>query len=191
MEEYLSNLVEPIHANSFFSVSKTGEIHERLEYEYSDPERYYRRVIRDDDLLRREVTNLATNMQFFLDEERVEINGERVKSRVIYTDIFLKGSSDVVSVVYLIDFAGRFQEGSNSIQTWLEEEEAPYDFEIMWRFPAGTSILLVDTMLDYEVYDDIIVLWTMEGEHVGGYERMDFELPQHELDTRTGVHRKS
>ncbi|TFG11963.1 hypothetical protein EU537_10830 [Candidatus Thorarchaeota archaeon] len=191
MEEYLSDLVEPIHANSFFSVSKTGEIHERLEYEYADPEGYYRRVIKDDDLLTTEVTNLATNMQFFLDEERVEINGERVKSEVVYTDILLKGISEVVSVVYLIDFAGRFQQGPNSIQTWLEEEEAPYDFEIMWRFPAGTKILLVDTLLDYEIYSDIIMLWAMEGEHVGGYERMDFEFPDKILDTRKGLQHNS
>jgi hypothetical protein len=191
MEEYLSDFVEPIHAHSFFSVSRTGEIHERLEYEYSDPEGYYRRIVRDDDLFRKEITNLATNMQFFLDEERVEINGERVRSEVVYTDIFLKGRSDVISVVYLIDFAGRFQGGANSIQTWLEEEDAPYDFEIIWRFPVGTRVLLVDSLLDYEIYDGVIVLWALEGEHVGGYERMDFELPEKELDTGMGVHHKS
>ena len=184
MEKALSEFVEPVHADSFFSVSKTGEIHERLSYEYSDPEGYYRRVIRDEKLLRKEIEKLADNMQYFLDLERVEINGERVKSHVGYCDIFLKGPSEVVSVVYLIDFAGRFKEGVNKIETWLEEETAPYDFEIIWRFPVGSKILAVETTLDFEIYSDIITLWAMEGDEVGGYERMEFELPSSVFDTR-------
>ncbi|TET11537.1 MAG: hypothetical protein E3J86_02730 [Candidatus Thorarchaeota archaeon] len=184
MEKALSELVEPVHADSFFSVSRNGEIHERLSFEYVDPEGYYRRVIRDEKLLKKEIEKLADNMQHFLDIERVEINEERVKSRVDYCDIFLKGPSDVVSVMYLIDFAGRFKEGVNKIETWLEEEIAPYDFEIVWRFPVGTRISKIETTLDYEIYDDIITLWALEGDDVGGYERMEFELPNIVLDTR-------
>lgn len=184
MEEALSELVEPVHADSFFSVSRTGEIHERLSYEYIDPEGYYRRVIRDEDLLRKEVEKLADNMQSFLDQERVEINSERVRSRVDYCDIFLKGATEVVSVIYLIDFAGRFQEGANKIETWLEEEEAPYDFEIIWRFPVGTHIKEIETTLDFEIYGDLITLWAQEGDEVGGYERMEFDLTDAILDTR-------
>lgn len=184
MEKALSELVEPVHADSFFSVSKSGEIHERLSYEYADPEGYYRRVIRDQKLLKKEVEKLVDNMQHFLDLERVEINEDRVKSRVDYCDIFLKGPSEVVSVVYLIDFTGRFIDGLNKIETWLEEETAPYDFEILWRFPIGSRILDVETTLDFEIYDDIITLWAMEGDEVGGYERMEFKLPDKILDTR-------
>jgi hypothetical protein len=184
LEKALSEMVEPLHADSFFSISGTGEIHERLSYEYADPEGYYRRVIRDENLLKKEVDKLARNMQHFLDLERVEINEERVKSRVDYCDIFLKGPSEVVSVLYLIDFAGRFKEDTNKIETWLEEETAPYDFEILWRFPVGTRILNVETTLDFDIYDDIITLWAMEGDDVGGYERMEFELPNIVLDTR-------
>ncbi|MFX1578572.1 MAG: hypothetical protein ACFFBJ_02925 [Promethearchaeota archaeon] len=176
MEKALSDLVEPVHADSFFSVGRTGEIHERLCYEYIDPERYYSRVIRDENLLKKEVEKLAANMQYFLDLERVEINGERVKSRVDYCDIFLKGPTEVVSVVYLIDFAGRFHEGGNKIETWLEEEEAPYDFEIIWRFPIGTNIKEIETALDFEIYGDLVTLWALEGDEVGGYERMEFEI---------------
>ncbi len=184
MEEYLSDMVEPVHASSFFSVSTTGEIHEQLNFEYLDMEGYYRRVIRDDALLAKESEKLAGNMQYFLDKERVEINGERVRSRVDFCDIYLKGQSDVVSVIYLIDFAGRFVDGENKIETWLEEEQAPYDFEILWRFPIGTKILEVETTMDFDIYDDIISLWAIDGDDVGGYERIVFELPTTVLDTR-------
>ena len=180
----MSDMVEPVHASSFFSVSRSGEIHEQLSFEYLDIEGYYRKVIRDEKLLAKEVEKLADNMQFFLDKERVEINGERVKSRVDYCDIFLKGDTDVVSVVYLIDFAGKFIDGENKIETWLEEEEAPYDFEILWRFPVGSKISEVETTMEFEIYKDIISLWAMDGDEVGGYEKIVFELPTEVLDTR-------
>ncbi len=184
MEEYMSDMVEPVHADSFFSVSRTGEFHERLNFEYLDMSGYYRKVIRDEKLLAKEVEKLAGNMQFFLDKERVEINSERVRSRVDYCDIFLKGDTDVVSVIYLIDFAGKFVEGHNVIETWLEEEQAPYNFEILWRFPVGTKIIDVETTMEFDIYDDIISLWAMDGDDVGGYEKIIFELPPSTLDTR-------
>ena len=170
-------MVEPVHASSFFSVSKTGEIHERLNFEYLDLEGYYRKVVRDEKLLRKEVEKLVDNMQFFLDKERVEINSERVKSQVDFCDIYPKGDTDVVSVVYLIDFTGKFLEEQNIIETWLEEEEAPYDFEILWRFPIGSKITEVETTMDFDIYDDIISLWAIEGDEVGGYEKIVFKLP--------------
>ncbi|UCH04911.1 MAG: hypothetical protein JSW05_01785, partial [Candidatus Thorarchaeota archaeon] len=113
MEKYMSDMVEPVHADSFFSVSHSGEVHERLSFEYLDPEGYYRRIIRDDEMLRKEAEKLSVNMQTFLDQERVEINGRRVKSRVDYTDIFLKGSTEVVAILYLIDFGTEFERKRN------------------------------------------------------------------------------
>lgn len=190
MPENESDLVEPIHAESFFSVSKTGEIHERLCFEYLDYEGYYARVIQDEDLLSKETAKLSDNMQYFLDQERVEINEERVESVVRYVDIFLKEPTNVVSVVYLIDFAGKLQEGGNKIQTWLEEEEAPYDFEIIWRFPYGTQITEINSKLDHQIYNgDFVVLWALQGDAVGGYELMEFIIPERNLDTRIGKSR--
>jgi hypothetical protein len=171
-----SDMVQPLHAESFFSVARTGEIHERLCFEYTDPGHYYRRVLQDEDAFEKEIETLSGNMQYYLDKERVEINGRQVKSFVSYVDIFLKGESDIVAVVYLIDFTGRFSAGNNKIETWLEEETAPYDFEIMWRFPLGTHEISIESLLDYEVYDSIVVLWAEEGDRVGGYERMEFNL---------------
>ncbi|MFW9961035.1 MAG: hypothetical protein ACFFDV_08450 [Candidatus Thorarchaeota archaeon] len=184
MNDGISDLVEPVHAESFFSVSSTGEIHERLSYEYLDMSHYYSKVLRDERLLADEVNKLAVNLQYYLDQERVEINREQVRSRVKYCDIFLKGNTEVVAVVYLIDFAGRFHRGLNTIETWLEEEISPYDFEILWRFPVGTKVTELETALDYEVYEDVVCLWALEGEDVGGYERMSFILPSSPLDTR-------
>ena len=176
MSEYLDDYVEPVHADSFFSVSRTGEIHERLSFEYLDPEGYYRQVIRDENLLSKEVEKLANNMQYYLDKERVEINTKRVRSEITYCDIYLKGPSEIASILYLIDFSGEFVQGSNRIETWLEEEDAPYDFEIIWKFPLHTKITEVETIMEYEIYDEVLSLWAYEGEEVGGYERLVFEI---------------
>jgi len=184
LDDDTSDLVEPVHADSFFSVSSTGEIHERLIYEYLDMDHYYSKVLRDERMLADEVEKFAANLQFYLDKERVEINGVRVESRVKYCDIYLKGNTDVVTVVFLIDFTGRFHRGVNKIETWLEEEIAPYDFEILWKFPVGTKLVEIETALDYEVYMDIVSLWALEGEEVGGYERMEFILPNDTSNTR-------
>ncbi|TFH07658.1 MAG: hypothetical protein E4H14_08020 [Candidatus Thorarchaeota archaeon] len=70
------------------------------------------------------------------------------------------------------------------IETWLEEEEAPYDFEILWRFPFGTKIVEVETTMDFDIYDDIISLWAIDGDDVGGYEKLVFELPSSTSDER-------
>ena len=173
----MSDMVEPVHASSFFSVSHTGEIHEQLNFEYVDMAGYYRKVIRDEDLLAMEVDKLVNNMQYFLDKERVEINSERVRSQIDFCDIYPKGQTDVVSVIYLIDFTGKFVNDQNVIETWLEEEQAPYDFEILWRFPLGTKIVEVETAMDFDIYDDIISLWAIDGDDVGGYEKLVFKLP--------------
>ncbi len=173
-----SELVDPVHASSFFSVSRTGEIHERLIYEYEDPGGYYRRVLADDLLYESEVSTLWQNMQYFLDRERVEINGQQVRSTVRYVDIIPKGPTSVVGAVFIIDFAGKLMQGRNKIETWLDEEDAPYDFDIIWRFPIGTTIVEIETLLDYEILDDIVTLWAIEGQHVGGYERMIFDISE-------------
>lgn len=184
MHSEKNDFVEPIHAESFFSVSSTGEIHEKLSFEYLDPEGYYREVVCNEELLTNEIHRLSSNMQHFLNQERVEINGEQVGSIVRYTDIFPKGASDIVAVVFLIDFGGKLRRGGNKIQTWLEMETAPYDFEIIWRFPVGTHIVEIESKLDYEIYRDIAVLWAEQGKEVGGYELMEFILPATSLDTR-------
>ncbi|MCF2137024.1 MAG: hypothetical protein K9W43_07225 [Candidatus Thorarchaeota archaeon] len=175
-ESIASELVTPVHASSFFSVSRTGEIHERLIYEYDDPAGYYPHVLADDSLYETEVSKLWDNMQYFLDKERVEINGQRVRSVVRHTDIIPKGTTSVIGVIFVIDFVGNLLTGRNKIETWLEEEEAPYDFDIIWRFPIGTTIVEIESLLDYEISEDIVVLWAVEGQQVGGYERMVFDI---------------
>ena len=38
--------------------------------------------------------------------------------------------------------------------------------------------------MEFDIYDDIISLWAMDGDDVGGYEKIVFELPPSILDKR-------
>ncbi len=40
----------------------------------------------------------------------------------------------------------------------------------------GTHDISIESLLEYEIYKSIVVLWAQEGDKVGGYERMEFNL---------------
>ncbi len=172
-----SDDVVPVHAESFFSLCMGGEIHQRLCFEYRDPHGHYRNVLLDDELYSEEVARLSDNMQFFLDEEHIEVNNVKVRSVVNYMDIFLKGNTDVVAIVYLIDMRCRLKRVNNRIEFWSDEETAAYDYEILWRFPCGSRVLNVESQLQFELLDDMLLLWAWSGDHVGGHELIEFSLP--------------
>ena len=55
---------------------------------------------------------------------------------------------------------------------------------ILGRFPMGAHIKEIETTLDFEIYGDLVTLWAQEGDEVGGYEKMEFDLTGTVLDTR-------
>ena len=172
----LEDEVEPIHAEAFFSVCRTGEIHQRLIFDYDDPEGYYYSVVNDDIKLNEEISKVVVNLQNYLDDEEVIINKIRVKPKVAFCDIIHRGNLDIPSITFVIRYMATFFEGKNIIDTTSDEEYAPYDFEVVWSFPEGTEITLVDTPLHYDIDGSILYLWAYEGESVGGHEIIEFIL---------------
>jgi len=168
--------IVPIHAEAFFSVSKTGEIHQRLIFDYDDPDEYYYSIIDDEMKLADELGKVSANMQDFLDDETVIINKIKVRPKVIFCDIIHRGKPEIPSITFVIEFKGTFFEGKNLIDTYTDEEYAPYDFEVVWKFPEGSEIIDVDTPLHYEIDGTILYLWAYEGEKVGGREKIAFSL---------------
>ena len=76
----------------------------------------------------------------------------------------------------VIYFEGRFSKGNNIFESWTEEERATYDFEVYWYFPPKTAIIEVDSPMDYDPQDNILILWARKGDEVGGYEKIVFKL---------------
>lgn len=167
--------IVPIYASSFFSVTQTGEFHQLLQYDYSDPDGYYGSLKRED--LLEEIRKLWLNMQGYLEEEVNKVNGEDVFPKVDFCDIQYRGRPQNPFFTWVITFRGKFHSGLNRYETKTNAEPLEYDCYVIWQFPQNCVIKKVDTELDYDIFGNRIVLWGEEGRVIGGRERIHFELP--------------
>ncbi|MHA1594770.1 MAG: hypothetical protein ACTSXJ_07020 [Candidatus Baldrarchaeia archaeon] len=173
----MSEEIIPLHAQTFFVVTRSGEIIQFLEYDYYDPNEYYKELTHKEEEFIREIEKLWANMQQFMDECKIYINGEEVRAEVVFTDIQHRGASTVPYVIWIIVARGKFRSGVNEYRVICEEEKLEYDCEAFWVFPHGTRILSVKTYMNYDVYDNLIILWARKGDIIGGEEIIKFELP--------------
>ncbi len=176
----MSEKIVPVHAQGFFTMGVDGRVTQVTIFDYYDPECYYAKLLQGKGDLEGELWRLAANMQSFLDEEKVLINGERVKPEVRGIDICVRGDPKRPSVVFFITFKGELRPGVNSYEDCYEATVAEYDYEFYWIFPPGTSIVSVKMPGTYEVVNAILMVWVRKGEKVDGYERIIFKIP-HQL----------
>jgi len=73
----------PVFANGFFTVQDNGVFNELIVFEYYDPDGYYASVASDQDRLDEELGTLSRNMQFYLDLEKVLVNGSESPSHSV------------------------------------------------------------------------------------------------------------
>ncbi|MEM3587239.1 MAG: hypothetical protein QXO71_07970 [Candidatus Jordarchaeaceae archaeon] len=172
----MSDNVVPIFAHTFFSVSRDGEVHQFLIYDYYDPDEYYLNLESNPDEYEREIEKLWLNMQSFLEEETNKVNGKTVYPKVIYTDIQFRGSEDTPFILWVISFKGDFKKGENVYLTITEEEVLEYDCDAIWLFPEDCEILSVTTPMDYEIINNILLLWARKGDKIGGHEEIRFKF---------------
>ncbi len=181
--EEASRQVEPIYAQGFFFVG-IGYIAYYLVFDYHDPLGYYDAVLRDEKLFEQEIGKLWANMQSFLDEEEVVVNGVRVRPRVVLIDIGFRGSRKRPFIIFGIRFRAPIKPGLNVYENRYEPEVAEYDYVAYWIFPPGTRVLEVDMGRGGEDWDvvgkNIVAIYGRKGRRTGGYEKIVFELP-HEV----------
>lgn len=167
--------VVPIHAMAFFSISRDGEFHQLLQYDYYDPECYYLNLGREEFI--EEIRKLWLNMQGFLEEETNKINQKMVYPQVKFCDIQHRGIRESPFITWIIGFKGEFlQEGINVYETETEEEQLEYDCYAIWEFPQNTKIIKLETKLYHDIFGNRIVLWADKDMTIGGYEKIRFEL---------------
>lgn len=170
--------IKPLHAQCFFSVSRRGEFHQFLTYDYMDPDGYYAELVHAaEEQYEEEMSRLIANMQSFLDSEVVKVNGRRVRPRVLSISMEHRGVREVPCITWLIWFKGRAKGGVNVFENFSEQEVAEYDFEVAWLFPWRSKVLEVQVPTDYEVVGGrALFIWARKGDRVGGYEKIVFEL---------------
>ncbi len=180
-EEFLreaSEQVRPVHAEGTFTVAP-GVIMYYLLFEYYDPLGYYDAVLRDRRLLEQEVAKLHYNMQGFLDEEEVVVNGKRVRPRVVLVDIAFRGRKASPVIIFGIRVPAPIRPGRNVYENRYEPEKAEYDYVVYWMFPPGTRIVEVDMGgEEWEVTETgVLAIYGRRGRRVSGYEKIVFEMP--------------
>ena len=169
--------VEPIYAQGFFFVS-LGYISYYLVFDYSDPYGYYDAVLRDRNAFNDEIGRLWANMQLFLDEEQVVVNGVRVFPKVVMIDIGFRGSRRRPYIAFCIRFKAPVRTGVNVYENRYEPEVAEYDYVAYWVFPPGSEILKVNIGQGDEEWDvvgkNVLAIYGFKGKRTGGYEYTEF-----------------
>ncbi len=170
--------VEPIHAQGFFIVSRRGDINQIIIYDYYDPEYYYLKLLHRPMDYVEEMNRLAANMQYYLDEEEVLINGEKVRPIVKSVSIEHRGFAEIAYITFIIYFKGKFRKGVNTYENKYEAEVAEYDYEVYWIFPPRSKIVEVEVAAEYEVLGDgnILLFWVRKGDKLSGYEKIAFTI---------------
>jgi hypothetical protein len=173
----LSEYVVPTSALCFFSVSRSGEFHQFLVYDYYDPKGFYAKLLDKPKRCREELRRLCANMQGFLDQEEVKVNDLRVYPKVVTAYISHRGFMDSPYVAWVITFRGPLKKGLNVFENTSERERAEYDFEIVWQFPRRSRIVGFQISTEAQVVGrNTLYVTARKGEEVGGYEKIEFVL---------------
>ncbi|MEM4971138.1 MAG: hypothetical protein QXE01_07805 [Sulfolobales archaeon] len=173
--EIASKMVTPIYASAFFNVSLDG-IRYVLIFDYIDPAGYYKRILSDKDLLKREVELVTSNMQSFLDEEEILINGGKVGAEILLADIGLRGEPSRAYISFIIEIRCRLKRGINIYENRYEREEFEYDYSAYWIFPRGSKIYEALLGGSVDIIGNIVVVKGSKGDISPGYERIRFEI---------------
>ena len=169
--------VEPLHAQCIFTVSRRGEFHQHLIYDYYDEEGYYARLLHKPRQYKEEMLRLAAAMQEELNQETVRINGVLAYPKVLAVSMEHRGSKQLPYIIWIIKFKGPLKRGVNIFENISEEEIAEYDYEVIWSFPTKTKILDVEVRGEHEILQGpTLMIWARKGTRVGGLERITFKL---------------
>lgn len=169
--------VEPLHAQAFFKVDGTGLFSEILVFDYYDRVHYFYNLIENEDEYRREMERLLNVMNEFLREEKVVVNKKEVEVEALMVSLDFRGSPDLPTTTYLIEFEGDLMKGLNIYECYYEKGVAEYDYEVYWIFPVNAKIFEVEISGEYEVLNERILITSLRrGEHYDGYEKIVFGL---------------
>ncbi len=174
----MNSTVKPIHAQGTFVVCENGYVTQEVIFDYVDEGLYYWNLLRDEDRLNEELSLAATNMQSFIDEEVVRINGRRVSPNVVGVDLGFRGSESRPYLTFHIIFKGDLRRGVNIYEDVYEPEYVEYDYTVTWIFTGNLRVLKAYLGVEYDILADgrILVFSAFKGFNTPGYEKIEFKL---------------
>ena len=170
--------MKPIYGYGFFNLSSHGILTNIIIFEYLDEELEYYYLSRNSQKRKAEIALLTKNMQSFLDEEKLVINGHRCLPHVEYVEIGFASSKDRPFIKFVVRSKCEVRRGLNIYEDIYSPERAEYSYNVTWVFPPGSEIIDVDMGVESLVISSNILSFTVKkGELLKGAERIVFSLP--------------
>lgn len=170
--------MRPRYGYGFFSVDSSGEFRQKILFFYWDPDKELYQSISDPSRKQRELEDMRSNMQFFVDSEKILINRKEVRAKVVHVDVGFLASARRPYVEFLIIFKGALSRGVNVYENYYEKEVAEYSYKVMWVFPEGAKITRAVLGVPFQVSNDRILIFTVKkGMETPGYELIEFLIP--------------
>jgi hypothetical protein len=168
---------EPIHADAFFTLDYSGRFTEILVFDYFDEERFYYKLIEDEEAYRKEMERLIDSMNYFLRQEEVYVNDERVDVEVSMINLEFRGAAELPSIIYIIEFIGKIRSGLNVYECRYESGVAEYDYEVYWVFPLNVEIVEANLSGEREILNKRLLISSVrKGEKYNGHEKIVFRV---------------
>ena len=165
----------PLNADADFYIGKNG-ITELLVYNYLDGEYVYKKLCASQNY-EAEMNRIKDNMQFYLDQDTVMINYKEKRMKLSEVELkFKDGLPEYPQLNFMIIIRCKLHNGKNVIEFYMEDEIAPYDFQITYHFPHGSEIIEVESLLSFKIIDKKIIMIAKKGDRVGGYEKIVFKV---------------
>jgi len=169
-------MIKPIYGQGIFVVCRDGSITQQVIFDYVDSEGYYWSLMGDEKALNEELSRLMYNMQSFIDDETVKINGERVFPKVIGIDVGFRSSGSNPYITFYIAFKGNLRKGINIYEDYYEPEDVEYDYVVTWIFSGGLKVIRANVGFNYDITSggSILMFSVPKGARTPGYERIEF-----------------
>ena len=169
--------MKPINGYGFFVVSESGVFTHVIIFEYLDKELQYYNLIKDEVRRAEELAILRENMQEFLNEEEVLINGERSYMRVEDVEVGFAGNKHLPYIQYIVRFLGSLKKGVNVYEDRYSPERTTYRYSVAWLFPPGTEVLEVKLGTKSVIKKGhILYVEVPKGTYLNGHEKIVFCL---------------
>lgn len=170
----------PLYAHGYFFLHMSGLVDQIIVFDYYDPECVYSKIISSRGQYISEIDRLMRNMQYFLDQETVLINGVETTPTVTSVEIGLRSKPEYAYIVFTIEFRGELKHGLNTYENIYEEEEAEYEYIVYWFFPEKTRIVKAELGVPYRVDASGRVLFfkVKPGTKIGGREAIYFRIEE-------------
>ncbi|MCS7107933.1 MAG: hypothetical protein RMH77_04190 [Sulfolobales archaeon] len=174
----MNSSVRPIYGQGTFVVCENGDIIQEVIFDYVDDGLYYWGLLSNEEELDKELSKVVNNMQSFIDDEVVKINGRRVFPRVIGVDIGFRGFKSRPYITFYINFKGDLRSGVNVYEDTYESEYVDYDYTVTWVFTGSLKVLKAYLGVEYDVLagGKILIFSISKGFNTPGYERIEFKL---------------